>query len=82
MYIAPLFAPAELGLFCDRCSYKHSAPTELTRLIAPPRCGIRVHLRLIFCASRSIADEGVRAPSVRRSQTRSSYMLACFSALP
>ncbi len=33
------FAPTELGLFCDRCSYKHSAPTELTRLVAaPPRC--------------------------------------------
>ena len=28
------FAPTELGLACDRCSYKHHAPTELTRLVA------------------------------------------------
>src|SRR5207248_8119484 len=35
------FAPPELGLFCDRCSYKHFAPMELTRLVAaPPRCVI------------------------------------------
>ena len=47
MYIALCFAPTELGLFCDRCSYKHSAPTELTRLVAaPPRCAIRVNLWL------------------------------------
>ena len=26
MYIAPLFRSSELGLVCDRCSYKHSAP--------------------------------------------------------
>jgi hypothetical protein len=23
------FAPLELGLVCDRCGYKHSAPAEL-----------------------------------------------------
>ena len=23
------FAPTELGMVCDRCGYKHSAPTEL-----------------------------------------------------
>ena len=28
------FAPTELGLVCDCCSYKHYAPTELTRLVA------------------------------------------------
>src|SRR5438034_10595139 len=34
-----LLPSTELGLFCDRCSYKHSAPAELTRLVAaPPRC--------------------------------------------
>ena len=34
-------APRELGLVCDRCSYKHSAPPELTRLVAAlPRCEI------------------------------------------
>ena len=39
MYIALSFAPTELGFVCDRCSYKHSAPTELTRLVAAlPRC--------------------------------------------
>src|SRR5437588_275298 len=27
-------APTELGLVCDRCSYKHSAPPELTPLVA------------------------------------------------
>ena len=33
MYIAPCsFAPTELGLVCDRDSYIHSAPTELTLL--------------------------------------------------
>ena len=28
MSVAPYFAP-ELGLVCDRCRYKHSAPLEL-----------------------------------------------------
>ena len=44
MYIALYFAPTELGLVCNRGSYKHSAPTELTRLVAaPPRCEVRVN---------------------------------------
>jgi hypothetical protein len=31
-------APLELGLVCDRCSYKHSAPPELNGLVeALPR---------------------------------------------
>ena len=31
------FAPTKLGLVCDCCSYKHSSPTELTRLVAALR---------------------------------------------
>ena len=50
MYIAPsvaLLPSKELGLVCDRCSYKHSAPPELTRLVAAlPRCESSVSLWL------------------------------------
>jgi len=38
VYRAFGFAPTELGLIYDRCSYKHSAPTELTRLVAALPC--------------------------------------------
>jgi hypothetical protein len=34
--MAPLsFAPTELGLVCDRSSYRHHAPTELKRWLRP-----------------------------------------------
>jgi len=42
MYRAFGFAPTELGLVCDRYSYKHSAPTELTRLVAAPSFSVNL----------------------------------------
>ena len=47
-------APTELGLVCDRCSYKHSAPPELTRLVAAlPRCAKhRVYTEKFFFSDR------------------------------
>jgi hypothetical protein len=48
------FAPMELGLICDRCSYKHYAPTELTRfgLRPRPRCVSAVNKRSIHSPRR------------------------------
>src|SRR6185436_20524457 len=37
------FAPPELSLVCDRCSYKHSAPTELN---APSRASNTVQISM------------------------------------